>query len=805
MVSFNTQYISVGGNRHPAAADWDQLSGLVAYGAHDNVALWDPADPYHRGVHALLVGHTDKVNAIRFCTPLNGDSKTPLLISGSTDRNIKIWRPDTNFRTFTLATTLQGHENSINCIACARGSDIFVSGAADGTIKTWAIDTKGLEAISATLVDTITLKPHYFPLALALRKLDGGQLVLAVGGTRSIVQIFVAQNSSKFELKATLTGHEGWIRALAFTDVNLPESEDFLLASGSQDKYIRLWRVHPGDTASSVSTSAEGPILGAVDHTLSNKAHSFEVARTKYSITFEALLFGHEDWIYSIAWNPNSQRPQLMSSSADNSLVIWECDAVSGVWFSGSRMGEISAQKGSTTATGSAGGFWIGLWSPDGNRVICLGRTGSWRSWEYKSDADAWAQVLGITGHVRSVNDAVWEPSGGYLLSTSGDQTTRLHAPWQHNSHCSWHEFSRPQIHGYDLNCLASLGPRRFVSGADEKLLRVFSETKSIALLLEQLSGFKQASQDEMAEAANIPVLGLSNKAVDESDINSENDNETNGVEGEAPRPVIQLDLHRPPLEDHLARHTLWPEHEKLYGHGYEISAVTASNDRLLIATACKASSIDHAVIRLYNAETWREIRPPLTAHSLTITSLQFSSDDQFLLSVGRDRQWAIFKRDVSDKMAYKLWTSNLKAHSRMILSANWAPHPTGVFATAGRDRSVKIWAREETTFVYKCTIAVPHPVTAIDFLPKIVEGRLCLAIGDDTGRVMLHEISSDSFTPGKSAEIPKSESPSRAITRLSWRPISIANEDSKTDLYQIAVASEDSSVRVYDVWGFPR
>jgi hypothetical protein len=36
-------YISVGGNRHPAAADWDrEKSGLLAFGADNNVALWNP-------------------------------------------------------------------------------------------------------------------------------------------------------------------------------------------------------------------------------------------------------------------------------------------------------------------------------------------------------------------------------------------------------------------------------------------------------------------------------------------------------------------------------------------------------------------------------------------------------------------------------------------------------------------------------------------------------------------------------------------------------------------------------------------
>jgi elongator complex protein 2 len=43
MVRAATEYISVGGNRHPSAADWDVQSGVLAYGADNNVALWEPS------------------------------------------------------------------------------------------------------------------------------------------------------------------------------------------------------------------------------------------------------------------------------------------------------------------------------------------------------------------------------------------------------------------------------------------------------------------------------------------------------------------------------------------------------------------------------------------------------------------------------------------------------------------------------------------------------------------------------------------------------------------------------------------
>ncbi|KAL2003473.1 hypothetical protein VTN02DRAFT_3682 [Thermoascus thermophilus] len=806
MVSITTEYISVGGNRHPAAADWDVQSGVLAFGADNNVALWDPTDKSQRGVYSLLVGHTDKINAVRFYTCPS--TRTKFLLTGSVDRTIRVWRSEPSSpHHFTYTCALEGHEGSVNAIAVAQGTDVIATGAADGTVKIWRIGQDG--GTKADLLRTISLKPRYLPLALALRLLETDAptkpAILAVAGTRTAVQIYAAQDISTdpdFQLCATLSGHEAWVRSVAFTQDEQCPSKDLLLASASQDKYIRLWRVHRGEAAPVVPADEDDPMLGGFEQTLSNKAHMFEASGAKYSVTFEALLFGHEDWIYTAQWSPNTKRMQLLSASADNSLTIWEPDPVSGVWVSTERMGEISVQKGSTSATGSAGGFWTGLWSPDGKEVVSLGRTGSWRAWRYDEESDLWMQTIGISGHVRSVNDIQWEANGGYLLSTSSDQTTRLHAKWTRDNLGSWHEFSRPQIHGYDLNCIDSLGPARFISGADEKLLRVFNEPRAIAQLLTKLCGFEQSFQDELPDTANIPVLGLSNQALGE-DIPLGDDEMNSTMPQQQP---VSLDLDHPPLEDHLARYTLWPEHEKLYGHGYEISTVAASHDRSLVATACKASSIDHAVIRLYDTSDWHEIRPPLTAHSLTITSLCFSPDDRYLLSVGRDRQWAVFERSEQEPSMFKPLTANPKGHSRMILGAAWAPvsHPL-IFGTAGRDKSVKIWQMVDQTFECKSTISLKNPVTAISFLPEKRKDALILAIGEDSGEISLHEIAGENLETRPLVSFDKLLCPSKAITQLRWRPsigtkadeVSEGEHESK---FELAVASEDTSLRIYAV-----
>lgn len=726
-------------------------------------------------------------------------SDISVLLSGAADNTIRIWRSQTDKTSrYVCLKTLTGHSNPITKIATLPNSNIFASGSSDGSVKIWRlIHDESFTSVDAELLQTITLSPKYFPLILALAQLDAESMVLAVAGTRPTIQIFVSRDT-QFQLSATLTGHEGWIRALEFTRETPDESSDLLLASASQDKYIRLWRFHQGNELPVASSALNDPALGGFVKSLSNKPHWIESATSKHSITFEALLLGHEDWIYTASWRHREGKLQLLSTSEDNSLAMWESDPASGVWVCMTRLGEISAQKGSTSATGSAGGFWIGLWSPDGNTVVSLGRTGSWRKWTYSSSEDMWTQQVAITGHVREVRGVTWSRDGAYLLSTSQDQTTRLLSEWKRDGITSWHEFSRPQIHGYDLNCIDAISDTQFVSGADEKLLRVFDEPKGVADMLNKLCGIESRSTAGLPDAANIPVLGLSNKAIqavgdDEATENGEEDER----DAADPASIIRksaLEFTQPPFEDHLARHLLWPETEKLYGHGYEISAVAVSRDGSLVATACRASAIDHAVIRLYDTKEWLEVKPALKAHSLTVTSLQFSPDDKYLLSVGRDRQWVVWERS-EEASLYVLKHSNPKGHSRMILNCAWTPLEQPTFLTAGRDKSVKIWQIEGEEVKLKGTVTTNASVTAIGSSGKVVDGATWFAFGTETGEIGIVSVKTDALEQADVTMIGAESAPAKTINQITWRPGRREEQGQ-----QIAVATDDSSVRVYNI-----
>lgn len=102
-------------------------------------------------------------------------------------------------------------------------------------------------------------------------------------------------------------------------------------------------------------------------------------------------------------------------------------------------------------------------------------------------------------------------------------QTTRLYACWERPdvSSPSWHEIARPQVHGHDLNCLAVVkgpGNQRYVSGADEKVARVFEAPGAFLDSLYAFTGTADADgfkrEDVQIVGANMSALGLSQKPI---------------------------------------------------------------------------------------------------------------------------------------------------------------------------------------------------------------------------------------------------------------------------------------------------
>lgn len=570
---------------------------------------------------------------------------------------------------------LDKFSSSVTCVAACE--NMIAAGTSDGYITTY---------INGSCSRRFRVNDRVYPLALAIF-----ENLIAVSGTSGSIWVF--ENEQVVEL----SGHESWIHCLAFTAVE----SSLILASGSQDRYIRLWRFN--------KPSGEKPALGVKQHFLPS-----------WTVTFDALLMGHDDWILSLAWHPRETK--LLSASSDSTLIIWTSSIEDEeIWTPQIRVGD-AAIMGATTATGASGGFWTAMWLPD--HIATVTRQGSWRVWSISS----WAPVCAPTGHTKVVTDVAWF-GRECLLSTSLDQTTRL---WFGGPQ-SFHEVSRPQIHGYDMMVICSLSERcEFVSAGDEKTIRVFRLPEPTVNLLKSLNCRDSWPKELLAPLAGVPALGLSNKA----DSVAEND---------------QLPLGAWPREDILQRQTLWPEVEKLYGHGYEIRALAVNHDNSLLASCCKANTERHAVIRLFDInDNWRQKRETLSGHSLTVTRLQFSPDDRWLLSVGRDRKWCLFSLDNFSSKHMKE-----KAHLRIVWDCCWLSNDT--FVTVSRDKTIKKW---NTGGELVDQAAFDRPLTACDSNGSLI----AIGFEDGTAEILSFDL--------KSLKSIKSEG---RINRLAWNGDRIA------------------------------
>ena len=258
----------------------------------------------------------------------------------------------------------------------------------------------------------------------------------------------------------------------------------------------------------------------------------------------------------------------------------------------------------------------------------------------------------------------------------------------------------------------------KILSGGDEKVLRLFEAPYNFVKTMNSLNPHIISNRDAQAphfvfskDHSNTEVesmmleesfkkqpLGLMNKpAVLLANKGMRVDEEQEGGAGAEFDPITVLSntkkvqeviqVAEPPVEDILMARTLWPEQQKLYGHVFEVFAVAASHKGDLAASACKAQEIKYADIIIWDLTKGQTTVPAcrLRGHKLTIVQLEFSHDDQYLLSCSRDRQWCLFRR-VESSMNFELLKKFKDAHSRIIWGISWS-HDDHLFATGSREK----------------------------------------------------------------------------------------------------------------------
>ncbi|XP_053624661.1 elongator complex protein 2 [Plodia interpunctella] len=764
-VSVSQLYTSVACNRTPEIVDWNN-GGIICFGASYAVVIYD-TNVKGRDPLTVLSHHRSTVNSVKWIRKSDGTCTE--LVSCSADKTAAIWTLKEG--TWKVTATLTGHKEGVTCIygIYTRNDLVVYTAAIDSVVKVWE-RCHGVTILKQSInLNTglcLTLHAHLLPAV--------NQPLLFCALDDHKIHVFAGEEYHRVH---TLVGHEDWVRGMDVLDVG---NNAILLASASQDTYIRLWRIqqHSPQKASSEIRVEE---------------KLFHAYGCDWSVKLEAVLAGHEGWVYGVQWHPyvykDKRQPvfRLLSSSLDKTLIIWEPESSplkgegEGAWTERVRVGEVG---------GNGLGFYGSRFGPNGESFLGHGYNGSFHVWTLFKESGQWEPSVVCGGHFGSVEDVRWG-ARGELVSVSADQTTRLHAPWARPGGLGseWHEIARPQVHGYDLSSLAMLPNNCFASSAEEKVVRIFKAPNNFLTNFKNITGVELEVEDSKSpEGASVPSLGLSNKAVF-ADAEVDDDNDGHFV------PVV---LHEPPTEETLMQNTLWPESQKLYAHGSEVFALDAAPRGDVLASAARAALVAHAAPVLWDTSNWRQIQK-LVSHQLTVTQLAFSPDSQHLLSVSRDRRWTLHRRKEGSNFFETIASTDKTngVHTRIIWCCAWA-HDSSMFATGSRDGKVCVWSKTDTQSSTSLgsyallgkPLEVNISVTALAFAPVIIDGARIVAVGVESGEIRLYAFDGASWS--LIHEMNNSAAHHLAVKRLMFRPSS--------SRLTLASAAADHFVRIHQI-----
>ena len=863
-------FVSAGCNRVSNGAQWCRHSdsGVVAYAAGPVVALYDPAVGC---VFATLKGHGGRVNTL--CWLHSG-----ALLSGDSQGTVMVWDSSSSSSTsphkWEAKEVHQEHNGkSVSFLACRTTVDgrfsVAASAGTDGSVVVYTSQGGELSLRVRQRLDF----PNRMMECLDFALVGDSKVMMACGGVDCRVHLYecdlaAPEEAALFTLSGELRGHDDWIRCLRFAEPE--EGDTLLLASASQDCRIRLWRMEPLPTEEAMDSGKRELEQGYTTDV---------ILPTGWRVSLESVLPGHEEWVYSLDWHPSLRKPRdasaqytdidpsqagrpvqflLLSASMDRSMILWAPEQSSGLWLAVAQVGEFGGVAGLFGQLG----YYGACFSPRGDQILAHGYNGSFHLWGFDSDSRRWQPQVTCSGHQGPVTDIMWDPCCDYLISTSLDQTSRLYATWVRPEmprdalgdlmHKSWgvdghffdasrvalfHEMARPQIHGYDIRSLAPLSTKSFVSGSDEKLIRVFRAPKLVMESLRHLCDLsgsqerdaelrggeeEEEEEEELAVGASVAALGLSNKAVQSGDLDEhgimgpDGSSAGDGADwGEEIR-FRALTLEQPPFEEHLLQSTLWPEIQKLYGHPDDIVCVAASHNGRFVAASCRAKSEKGAMVRIWDKERrWTQICA-LPGHKLTVTRLSFSPDDQLLVGVSKDRRISLFEQipatDEQSSAAFRVAKVVDSKHTRIIWDCSWSATGDSL-VTVSRDKKVKVWQvtrspEVDLTLVWASRQLPQGPVTAVACCPlsDLLGFRNVFAVGFESGEIALLGASASTGDYECIYEFDSFITHAAQVRRLTWRSphrtaLSMAlwkDAEPGAQFLELASCAEDHTARVF-------
>jgi WD40 repeat protein len=348
--------------------------------------------------------------------------------------------------------TKGGHSFSVNSVAYSPDGQSLVSGSSDRTIKLWRQDGTFIRTlaipydINHQLADvlSVAISPDSTLIAAGVQQTIGG------GQFTSAVQIW---RISDGQLVQTFTGYAvGDVTNTGVTSVAFSPNGQYL-ASGSKDRSVKVWRMANGTLVSSRSDHAQqvNAVAFSPDGQWLASASNDRTAKLYRTSDWglERTLTGHGDYVFSLAFSPGSAT--VATGSWDQTVRIWSVIDGSLLFSMPHGSGILAvafAPNGKTLASG-AYDHSIKLWDPKRGVLVdtLLGHTasvltlafapdgrtlasGSWYPeyaiklwWPPSKRASAFAPPT-VTNQSSSINELIFTANG--RLISGGDTTARF-------------------------------------------------------------------------------------------------------------------------------------------------------------------------------------------------------------------------------------------------------------------------------------------------------------------------------------------------------------------------------------------
>ncbi|BAY76875.1 WD-repeat protein [Nostoc linckia NIES-25] len=244
----------------------------------------------------VLHGHSNRV----FCVAISPNRQ--FLASGSADRTIKLWSPNTG----KCLNTLHGHGSWVWAIAFHPDSNLLASASHDHTIKIWDVN-------SGECCQTWLGHPGS---VLAIAFTPDGKTLFSCGHEKIVKQWDVETGRCLNTWEAD--SNRIWAVAVS------PDGR--YIATGGDDQTIKLWDIHTG-TEERIFQGHTGQIiciLFTADGSRMISSSSDRTIKIWYVATGDCLttLDNHQNWVWSLSLSYGDGT--LLSCSQDETINCWD-------------------------------------------------------------------------------------------------------------------------------------------------------------------------------------------------------------------------------------------------------------------------------------------------------------------------------------------------------------------------------------------------------------------------------------------------------------------------------------------------